>query len=259
MTVQVLDGNSALRDLASLLVGGEHAIARTMVGSDDGTTGRIVLTDASGRIATTVASSALPSGAATSAKQDDVLAALAALMTTASFEARVPALGQALKAASIPVALASDQGNATETTLASILTRLTGVDPAVSTDVNGVASNADFDTEILDSLGFSRLWIEIELDGTSSPGYDTIEVRGGLQNDEAKHERLAITAGDASVSAGVTFSTDHVVVAADASTRFIHIVIENPPKYFRVVGTKGAGGGGTTGARVYVRYERRPG
>jgi hypothetical protein len=63
-----------------------------------------------------VDSSALPSGAATSALQDDILTALAAvstaignLLTTAGFQARIPANGQATMSASVPVVVASNQ------------------------------------------------------------------------------------------------------------------------------------------------------
>ncbi len=136
MTIAVLDGGGASRNLGSLLVAGEHAVMRAMVGSSDGLTGVIVLTDSSGRIVSvgagvagtpaggvlsvqgvasgtalpiSAASLPLPSGAATAAAQAIEITALGTLLTTTAFQARLPVSGQALMAASVPVTLASNQ------------------------------------------------------------------------------------------------------------------------------------------------------
>lgn len=74
-----------------------------------------------------IGSSVLPTGAATSANQVTEIASLADIDTaTASIDAKTPALGQALAAASVPVVLTAAQIGvlATESTLAAMSAKL---------------------------------------------------------------------------------------------------------------------------------------
>jgi hypothetical protein len=73
---------------------------------------RGLLVDTAGNLQIDVVSSALPTGASTEAKQDDEITQLTIVSgDTTSIDSKIPALGQAVMAASVPVAIASDQSS----------------------------------------------------------------------------------------------------------------------------------------------------
>ena len=96
-------------DTSATIIAGAMEVSISHVDDDiliygnDGTTDRKVKTDAAGELQIDVLSSALPTGAATEAKQDVGNTSLS------SINSKTPPLGQALMAASSPVVIASDQ------------------------------------------------------------------------------------------------------------------------------------------------------
>lgn len=88
-----------------------------MAGGTDGTNLRALKVDSNGELQIDVLTSALPSGAATSAKQDDQTSLLSSIDTSdastatsaASLDTKLPSKGQTTMSGSVPVAIASNQ------------------------------------------------------------------------------------------------------------------------------------------------------
>lgn len=120
--------------------------------------------------------------------------------------------------------------------------------------INGVASNADFTSEVLSTDGYKVLWLEITIDDASAPDYN-VYVKGGLQGTYALLQNLTLVAGDVGEQAGVSLVTGFVQVDGSALAgvdAVLLVCIENPPLYVAVFGDHT--GAGTTGARVTGRY-----
>lgn len=113
-----LSGASITIDYSGATGAAVPADAAFIGGTDSGTL-RGVKVDAAGELQVDVLSSALPSGAATAANQTTANGLLTTIdadtgniaTSTASVDTKTPALGQALMAASVPVAIASDQSD----------------------------------------------------------------------------------------------------------------------------------------------------
>lgn len=136
----------------------------------------------------------------------------------------------------------------------SIAVKAAAGDVKTSRDVNGVASNADFTSEVIDTRGYNTLWVEIDIDDASDPDY-TISPYGGLRNSFANLRPLTLTEGDVSAETGVTLVSGAIAVDGSAllADAMVQFCIENPPRYVAVFGDS-TGGAGTTGARVTMRY-----
>lgn len=132
------------------------ALGKMAEGIDGGGLARFLLTDASGQLQGVITSSALPTGAATAAKQDTGNTSLS------SIDGKLNSLGQKAMVGSVPVAIASDQsaipasqsgtwninnisgtvslptGAATSANQTTANTSLSSIDGKLTTTVNGL-------------------------------------------------------------------------------------------------------------------------
>jgi hypothetical protein len=238
-----------------------------------------------GAVPISAAALPLPAGAATDAELALILTQLGTLatqttvaaintavgnlLTTAGFQARVPANGQAAMAASVPVTIASNQtalavsaaslplptGAASETTLASLLSTATH-----GTDLSWVpdrASNASFTGTVFDASKYEMVWLEILLSDTTAP-VGTFQVLGGVENNIATLQPLPLFSGTTSLlihgqsSTAVVHdvATPKTITIAGASlTAPLRLLIPmaKPPAFLAATWTRTSGGTAVTG------------
>jgi hypothetical protein len=186
-----------------------------------------------------VDSSALPSGAATSALQDDILTALAAvstaignLLTTAGFQARIPANGQATMSASVPVVVASNQTAIPVTDNSSTLSVDDGGSSLTVDGTVSVSGTVTVGSHAVTNAGT----FAVQVDGSALTSLQTID-------DVVVAEDAAHGSGDKGVMA-LAVRRDANTTLADTTGDYAPLQVDANGS-LKVAITAGAGSGGT--------------
>ena len=112
-------------------------------------------------------------------------------------------------------------------------------------------SNADIDSQTIETLGNKTLWIAVFISSSSTPAGNLI-VQGSLNNGTNWTDLVL----EANKVYGVTFSSAASTIAYSASADLaILIPLGDPPPFVRVRVDRGSGG--ATGTRVTALYFQR--